>query len=45
LASAIRPDISFAVRKLSRFVSNPGDIHWVALDVFRVALYSRDVVL
>ena len=27
LASATRPDISFAVSKLSRFVSNPGDIH------------------
>src|SRR6266498_2871480 len=31
LASATRPDISFAVRKLSRFVSNPGDDHWRAL--------------
>jgi len=27
LASAIRPDISFAVGKLSRFISNPGDDH------------------
>jgi hypothetical protein len=27
LASAMRPDISFAVRKLSRFVSNPEDDH------------------
>jgi hypothetical protein len=27
LASATRPDISFAVNKLSRFVSNPGDDH------------------
>jgi hypothetical protein len=27
LASAIRPDISFVVCKLSRFVSNPGDDH------------------
>jgi hypothetical protein len=27
LASATRPDISFAVSKLSRFVSNPGDDH------------------
>ena len=32
LASATRPDISFAVRKLSRFVSNPGDVHWHALE-------------
>jgi hypothetical protein len=27
LASATRPDISFAVSKLSRFVSNPRDDH------------------
>ena len=27
LASATRPDISFSVSKLSRFVSNPGDKH------------------
>ena len=32
LASATRPDISFAVSKLCRFVSNSGDIHWVALE-------------
>jgi hypothetical protein len=31
LASATRPDISFAVSKLSRFTSNPGDDHWHAL--------------
>ncbi len=27
LASATRPDIAFAVSKLSRFTSNPGDDH------------------
>jgi hypothetical protein len=32
LASAIRPDISFAVNKLSRFTSNLGDDHWRALE-------------
>ena len=32
LASATRPDISFAVSKLRRFVSNPGDDHWRALE-------------
>ena len=32
LGSATRPDISFAVSKLSRFVSNPGDDHWKALE-------------
>ena len=32
LSSARMPDISFAVSKLSRFVSNPGDVHWHALE-------------
>jgi hypothetical protein len=39
LASATRPDISFAVSKLSRFVSNPGDVHWHALE--RVLRYLK----
>jgi len=39
LASATRPDISFAVSKLSRFVSNPGDTHWSALE--RVLRYLK----
>src|SRR5436190_9749061 len=39
LASATRPDISFAVSKLSRFVSNPGDDHWYALE--RVMRYLK----
>src|SRR5438105_2553811 len=30
LASATRPDIAFAVSKLSWFTSNPGDDHWRA---------------
>jgi hypothetical protein len=32
LASTTRPDILFVVSKLSRFVSNPGDDHWNALE-------------
>jgi hypothetical protein len=32
LASATRPDISFAMSKLSRFTSNPGDNHWRAFE-------------
>ena len=32
LASATRPHISFAVSKLSRFMSNPGTDHWHALE-------------
>ena len=39
LASATRPDISFAVSKLSRFVSNPGDDHWKSLE--RVMHYLK----
>ena len=39
LASATRPDISFAVSKLSRFMSNPRDNHWRALE--RVMRYLR----
>jgi hypothetical protein len=32
LTGATRPDISFAVNKLSRFTSNPGSDHWCALE-------------
>nr|CAE02382.2 OSJNBb0080H08.8 [Oryza sativa Japonica Group] len=39
LANATRPDISFAVSKLSRFVSNPGDDHWQTLE--RVMRYLK----
>ena len=39
LASATRPDISFAVCKLSQFVSNPRDDHWRALE--RVMRYLK----
>ena len=39
LASATRPDISFAVSKLIRFVSNLGDDHWRALE--RVMRYLK----
>ena len=34
LASATRPDISFSMSKLSRFLSNPGTDHWHALERF-----------
>jgi hypothetical protein len=40
LASATRTDISFAISKLSQFVSNPGDVHWQALE--RVLRYLKD---
>ena len=39
LASATRPDISFAVSKVSRLVSNPGGDHWHALE--RVLCYLK----
>jgi hypothetical protein len=32
LASATRPNISCAVSMLSRYMSNPGDDHWHALE-------------
>jgi hypothetical protein len=32
LASVTRPDISFAMSKLSRFTSNLGDDHWHVLE-------------
>jgi hypothetical protein len=39
LARATRPDISFAMCKLSRYMSNPGDDHWRALE--RVLRYLK----
>ena len=39
LASATRPDISFVVSKLSRYMSNPGDDHWHELE--RVLHYLK----
>ena len=39
LASATRPDISFAICKLSRYMSNLGDNHWNALE--RVVHYLK----
>jgi hypothetical protein len=39
LASTTRPDISFAVSKLSRFSSNPGTDHWRGID--RVMRYLK----
>jgi len=42
LASATRPDISFALSKLSRFVSTPGDTHWHALE--RVLRYLKGIM-
>jgi hypothetical protein len=40
LASVARPDISFAVSKLSRFMSNPGIDHWHALERVMRYLYG-----
>jgi hypothetical protein len=39
LASATRPDISYAVSRLSRYMTNPGDAHWQALE--RVMRYLK----
>ena len=43
LASATWPDISFAVSKLSRFVLNPRDTHWHALE--RVLRYLKGTMI
>jgi hypothetical protein len=42
LASATRPNISFAVCKLSRYMSNPGNDHWHALE--RVLCYLKGTI-
>jgi hypothetical protein len=42
LASATRPDISFAVSKLIMFMSNPGIDHWHAFE--RVMRYLYDTM-
>ena len=39
LASVMRPDISFVVSKLNRFISNLGNDHWRALE--RVLRYLK----
>jgi biotin synthase-related radical SAM superfamily protein len=39
LASVTRPDISFAVSKLSRYMCNPGDDYWHVLE--RVLCYFK----
>jgi hypothetical protein len=39
LANSTRPDIFDAVSKLSRFVKNPGDTHWGAIE--RVMRYLK----
>jgi hypothetical protein len=43
LASATRPDISFVESKLSRYMSNPGDDHWHALE--RVLRYLKGTMI
>jgi hypothetical protein len=43
LASATRPDISFVVSKLSRYMSNPGDDHWHALE--RLLRYRNGMMI
>jgi hypothetical protein len=42
LSSATRPDISFAVSKLSRYMSNPGDDHWHTFE--RVLRYLKGIM-
>ena len=39
LMSCTRPDIAYAVNKLSRYTSNPGAMHWQG--IMRVLKYLR----
>ena len=39
LMSCTRPDIAYAVNKLSRYTSNPGAMHWQR--IMRVLKYLR----
>ena len=40
--SSTRPDIAFAVSRLSRFTHNPSKDHWIAVD--RLAKYLRGTI-
>ena len=42
LASATRPDISFAMSKLNWFTYNPGDDNWCVIE--RVMHYLADIM-
>ncbi|XP_073121945.1 secreted RxLR effector protein 161-like [Henckelia pumila] len=43
LMSCTQPDIAYAISKLSRFTSNPGDEHWKAIiRLLRYLRYTRD---
>jgi transposase InsO family protein len=44
LAIGTRPDIAVAVAKLSRFLENPGPLHWAAgIKVVRYLLKTKDI--
>ena len=46
VAVATRPDITFAVSMLSRFLDNPGDIHWDAVKrIFRYLKGTKNLKL
>ena len=43
LMSCTRPDIAYAVNKLSRYMSNPGAMHWQRImKVFKYLRFTRD---
>ena len=42
LTVCTRPDIAFAVSVLSKFLSNPTEVHWKA--AMRVVAYLRDTL-
>ena len=43
LMNCTRPDIAYAISKLSRYTSNPGEDHWKAIiQVLRYLRFTRD---
>ena len=43
LRNCTRPDIAYAISKLSRYTSNPGEDHWKAtIRVLRYLRFTRD---
>ena len=46
IANKSRPDISYAISRLSRYTHNPSEIHWIALKrVFRYLRGTLDYAL
>lgn len=42
LFNRTRPDIAHTISKLNRYTSNPGRVHWIAVE--RVFIYLKDTI-